>query len=60
MVTFKPIASDSLPDIYRPELVLRQLPISEDSGELVLKDFLAMMGLSFDNIINMLLGQDTE
>ena len=60
LVTFKPLASDSVPDIYRPELILRQLPIDENSGELVLKDFLAMMGLSFEDIINMLLGKDNE
>lgn len=60
LVTFKPVASDSIPDIYRPKLFLRQLPIDENSGEIVLKDFLEMMGLSFEDIINMLLGQNNE
>lgn len=55
LVTFEPLASDCLPNIYRPELVLQPLPIEENGGKLVLKDFLATIGLSMENIINMLI-----
>ena len=60
LMTFEPIASDSLPNIYRPELVMQMLPIDESSEKIPLKDFLEMIGLSFEDIINMNLGQNHE
>ena len=56
LVMIEPIAWDSVPNTYHPGLVLQPLPIDEDSEKIILKDFLNMLGLSFEDIINMLIG----
>jgi hypothetical protein len=57
LVLIEPIASDSIPDTYYPEVVLQTFPIDEDNEKIFLKDLMDMFGLSFENIFNMLLGQ---
>ena len=57
LMLIEPIASDSIPDTYYPEVVLQTFPIDEDNEKIFLKDLMDMFGLSFENIFNMLLGQ---
>ena len=60
LVTLEPVASDSLPDVYRPALFLQAYPVDENSQKINLKEFLEAMGMSVDNIINMIMGQNNE
>jgi hypothetical protein len=55
LVTLEPVASDSLPDVYRPALFLQAYPVDENSQKINLKEFLEAMGMSVDNIINMII-----
>ena len=57
LLIIEPVASDSMPDVYRPTLILQTYPLDEDSEKYILKDFMDMIGMSFKDMINMLLGQ---
>lgn len=60
LVILDPTASDSLPDVYRPELFLQTFPLDEDSEKIRLNELLEMMGLSLNDIVNMIIGQHNE
>jgi hypothetical protein len=47
----EPLASDSLPDVYRPALYLLTNPAEEGGEKYLLKDLMEMMGLTFMNLI---------
>jgi hypothetical protein len=60
LVIFEPLLSDSVHNTYRPGIVLQLLPIDENSEKVILKDFMNLMGVSLNNIIEMLIGRQTD
>lgn len=51
LLMLEPLASDSLPDVYRPTLYLLTNPTEEGGEKYLLKDLMEMMGLTFMNLI---------
>lgn len=60
MLTVDPVASDSLPGVYRPELFLQAFPLEDGSEKIRMKDLMDMMGIALDNIVNMIIGKNNE
>jgi hypothetical protein len=60
LVILEPVASDSLPNVYRPELFLQTFPLGEDSEKIRLKELLDMMGIALDNIVNIFIGPNNK
>ena len=57
LLIIEPVASENMPDVYRPTLILQTYPVGDDSEKYTLKDFLEMMGMSFKDVVNMFIGQ---
>ena len=54
VVMIEPVTTDSVSNIYRPELVLQ---LTYDGEKIILKNFFEEIGLSFKDIIEMISGQ---
>ena len=54
VVMIEPVTTDSVSNIYRPELVLQ---LTYDGEKIILKNFFEGIGLSFKDIIEMISGQ---